>query len=357
MTNKIKVNLPDKSYTIYVGSNVLNKIGEQLEKKKILIVSNPTIYELYGTDLIDALSNCEVDKFLIPDGEKYKTINTVFGIYDYLLDSGFDRKSYIIALGGGVIGDIAGFVASTYMRGIPYIQVPTTLLAQVDSSIGGKVAVNHPKAKNVIGSFYQPTFVYSDIKTLETLPDEEFTNGMAEVIKYSLIKDRTLFELLEENDRKSIKNGRILLQIVSRCAQIKTDIVEKDEKEKDLRMILNFGHTIGHALEAISGYTLKHGSAISIGMVVAIKMSVKKGLLKEKDENRILNLFKKYNLPIYTNGFDINEIYDIMKYDKKVFDNKIHFIMLESIGKALIHDNIPAELLLKSLSEVCLNEK
>lgn len=357
MINKIKVDLPDKSYMIYVGSNILNRIGEQLEKKKILIVSNPTIYRLYGTDLVDALSNCEVDKFLVPDGEKYKTISTVFGIYDHLLDNGFDRKSYILALGGGVIGDIAGFVASTYMRGIPYIQVPTTLLAQVDSSIGGKVAVNHPKAKNVIGSFYQPTFVYSDIKTLETLPDEEFTNGMAEVIKYSLIKDRNLFELLEGNDKERIKNGKILLQMVSRCAKIKTDIVEKDEKEKNLRMILNFGHTIGHALEAVSGYTLKHGSAISIGMVVAIKMSVKKGLLKEKDENRILDLFKKYDLPIYTRGFDISEIYEIMKHDKKVFGNKIHFIMLESIGEASIHDDIPAELVLKSLSEVCLNEK
>ena len=359
MMNKIKVNLHDKNYTIYVGLSVLNKIGEQLENKKILIVSNPTIYGLYGTDLIDALRlhDCKVDKFLVPDGEKYKTIDTAFGIYDYLLDGGFDRKSYIIALGGGVIGDIAGFVASTYMRGIPYIQVPTTLLAQVDSSIGGKVAVNHPKAKNVIGSFYHPMFVYSDIKTLKTLPEEEFTNGMAEVIKYSLIKDGNLFELLEENNRKSIKEEKILLQIVSRCAQIKADIVEKDEKEKDLRMILNFGHTIGHALEAVSGYTLKHGSAVSIGMVAATKMSVKKGLLKEKDENRILNLFKKYDLPMYTKGFDISEIYGIMKHDKKVFDNKIHFIMLESIGTVSIHDNIPAELVLKSLSEVCLHGK
>ena len=356
MINKIKVNLPDRSYIIYIGSNILNKIGEQLENKRILIVSNPTVYGLYGTDLIDALClhDCEVDKFLIPDGEGYKTIDTIFNIYDFLLGEGFDRKSYIIALGGGVIGDTAGFAASTYMRGIPYIQVPTTLLAQVDSSIGGKVAINHPKAKNVIGSFYQPAFVYSDIKTLKTLPEEEFTNGMAEVIKYSLIQDRNLFELLEENDRKSIKNEKMLLQIVSRCAQIKTDIVEKDEKEKDLRMILNFGHTVGHALEAVSGYTLKHGSAVSIGMVVAIKISVKKGLLKEEDENRILNLFKKYDLPVYIKGFNTNEIYNITRHDKKIFDNKIHFILLDSVGKSLIDSNVYKELILESLNEVCI---
>ena len=354
MVNKIKVNLPTKSYTIYVGSNILNKIGEHLEKKRILIVSNSTVYGLYGTDLIDALYDCEVDKFLIPDGEKYKTIDTVFNIYDFLLEGGFDRKSYIIALGGGVIGDIAGFAASTYMRGIPYIQVPTTLLAQVDSSIGGKVAINHPKAKNVIGSFYQPTFVYSDIKMLKTLPEEEFTNGMAEVIKYSLIRDRNLFELLEESDKKNIKNEKKLLQIVSRCAQIKSDIVEKDEKEKDLRMILNFGHTIGHALEAVSEYTLKHGSAVSIGMVAAIKISVKNGLLKEEDENRISNLFKKYGLPVSIKRFAINGIYDTMQHDKKVFDNKLHIILLESIGKSLIDNNIDKDLILESLNEVCI---
>jgi len=354
MIYKIKVNLLDKSYMIYIGSNVLNEIGEQLEKKRILIVSNPTVYGLYGTDLIDALHDCEVDKFLIPDGEKYKTIDTLFNIYDFLLDEGFDRKSYIIALGGGVIGDMAGFAAATYMRGIPYIQVPTTLLAQVDSSIGGKVAINHPKAKNVIGSFYQPMFVYSDIKTLKTLPEEEFTNGMVEVIKYSLIRDRNLFELLEENDRKSIKNEKMLLQIVSRCVQIKADVVEKDEKEKDLRMILNFGHTIGHALEAISEYTLNHGSAVSIGMVAAIKISVKKGLLKEEDEIKILNLFKKYDLPEYIKGFDTNDIYNIMKHDKKVFSNKMHFVLLDSVGKSLIDSNIYKELILESLNEVCI---
>ena len=357
MINKITVNLSTTEYPIYIGLNILETIGNLFSGEKVLIVSNPLVYNLYGSNIIDALSNCEIDTFLISDGETYKNISTACSIYEHLLNGNFDRHSIIIALGGGVVGDTAGFVASTYMRGIKYVHVPTTLLAQVDSSIGGKVAINHPMAKNIIGSFYQPYFVYSDIKTLETLSNEEFANGMAEVIKYALIGDKTLFEFLAQNDPNSIRHNQNLLHLVSTCAQIKANIVEKDEKEQNLRMLLNFGHTIGHALESASEYTIKHGNAVSIGMVVAIKLSVKIGLLKKECENEIINLFQKYKLPTYIKGFEPNEIYDLMKNDKKILNGKVRFILIKSIGKVTICDDVPTKLLLESLREVIVNEK
>lgn len=352
MINKITVKLPAFEYPIYIGLNILNKIGNQLNKKRVLIISNPQVYTLYGKKLTNALSDCKIEKFLIPDGEKYKTIDTVNSIYDYLIEKKFDRGSYIIAMGGGVIGDISGYVASTYMRGIKYVHVPTTLLAQVDSSIGGKVGVNHPRAKNVIGSFYQPQFVYSDIKTLGTLQDDEFTNGMSEVIKYALIIDKIFFEFLMRHDKKSIRKEETLLGVVTRCAQIKANIVEKDEKERDLRRILNFGHTIGHALESASGYMLKHGTAVSIGMVVAIDISIKKGIFREDDKIRALNMLEKYGLPTTIKRFDAREIIEIMKHDKKISNNKIQFILLNSIGNTVICDDIPMKLIEESLNSV-----
>ena len=357
MNSKINVKLSNTEYPIYIGSNILKTIGNLLNGENVLIVSNPLVYKLYGTNIIDALSNCKIDTFLISDGEIYKNIKTAFSIYDYLLRREFDRNSYIIALGGGVVGDIAGFVASTYMRGIKYVQIPTTLLAQVDSSIGGKVAINHPRAKNIIGSFYQPHFVCTDVKTLETLSDEEFTNGMAEVIKYALIGDKALFEFLAKNNPNSIRHSQNLLHLVHNCAQIKADIVEKDEKEQNLRMILNFGHTIGHALESASEYTIKHGNAVSIGMIVAVKLSVKIELLKKECENEIINLFQKYNLPTYIKGFEPNDIYDLVRHDKKRHDKKVRFILIKSIGEVSICDDVPTKPLLESLCEVIINDK
>lgn len=352
MINTITVKLPGFEYPIYIGSNILNKIGYLLNEKRVLIISNPRVYELYGKKLTDALSDCKIETFLVPEGEKYKTIDTVNSIYDYLIENKFDRGSYIVAMGGGVIGDISGFVASTYMRGIKYVHVPTTLLAQVDSSIGGKVGVNHPRAKNVIGSFYQPQFVYSDIATLGTLEDDEFVNGISEVIKYALIIDINFFEFLNGLDRKSIRKEETLLQIVTRCAQIKTDIVEKDEKERDLRKILNFGHTIGHALESASGYTLKHGNAVSIGMAVAIDISTRKEILREDDKIKALGMLEKYGLQTTIKRFDAREILEIMKHDKKISNNKMKFILLNSIGNAVIRDDISLELIEDSLNGV-----
>lgn len=334
-----------------MGVNILNEIGEHARGKKFMIVSNPTVYDLYGKQVNDALPDREVHKILIPDGEKYKTFESVFQIYDALLENKFDRKSYIIALGGGVIGDLAGFAASTYMRGIPYIQVPTTLLAQVDSSIGGKVAVNHPKAKNMIGCFYQPEFVYSDIKTLETLPDKEFINGMAEVIKYGLIRDKNLFAFLDRSV-ESIKETKNISHIISRCAQIKANIVEKDEKEKDLRMILNFGHTIGHAIESVSQYKFGHGECVSLGMVAATKISAKVGLLKETEVNNIMKLINNYNLPTSVKGIDTSKIYETLQYDKKIIDNTMRFILLKSIGNALIYNKLSEDIVMESLNEI-----
>lgn len=339
MIKKIRVDLPTKNYEICIGLNIFDKIVPKLKGKRVLLISNPKVYKLYGDDLLKTLSDHKVEKFLVPDGEKYKTINTVQNIYSFLFKKGFDRKSWIIALGGGVIGDIAGFAAAIYMRGIPYINVPTTLLAQTDSSIGGKVGVNHLRAKNIIGSFYHPEFVFSDVRVLKTLAPAEFKNGLAEVIKYSLIRDESLFELLEKNDKKSIKEDKLLFQLISRCAQIKVDIVQKDEKEQRLRMILNFGHTIGHALENISGYAVKHGEAVSRGMASAIRISIGKGLLEKQKGERIINLLKKYDLPTDIDGFNLQEIKQAIKQDKKAVNNKIRFILLKSIGEPLIDDN------------------
>lgn len=352
MVHAINIKLPTSEYQVYIGLNILNDIGNILYNKKILIISNPLIYNLYRDAVTGSLKSAHIDRFLMEDGEKYKNLDTASRIYDYLIDNNYNRDACIVALGGGVVGDVAGFVASTYMRGIQYVHIPTTLLAQVDSSIGGKVGLNHPRAKNAIGSFYQPQFVYSDIITLKTLPDEEFENGMAEVIKYALIKDGGLFEMLSMNDKKSIRNEGILVNIVRTCAQIKASIVEKDEKERDIRKILNFGHTAGHALESASGYAIKHGRAVSIGIVVAADLSVRKGLIRKEDKVRILTLLEKYGLPTAINKVDIREIYNIMKHDKKIYDNKMQFILLNSIGNAAIYEDISSEMFFESLSNV-----
>ena len=263
-----------------------------------------------------------------------------------------DRRSFVIALGGGVVGDLGGFVASTFMRGIPYIQIPTSLLAQVDSSVGGKTAVNHPKGKNLIGTFYQPLAVFIDTSFLKTLSKEEFLNGMAEVVKYGIIADKKLFGFMEKNVAKILSlDPKALGYIIQRSCSIKADIVEKDEKEANIRAVLNFGHTVGHAVENVSGYRFRHGEAVSVGMACAARISREIGLCQEKDVQRIENLLSLFGLPVHCRELSSRKIVRTLERDKKVLDRKIRFILLKGIGTVEIYDDLSRRLVQKVLEK------
>lgn len=342
--NTIRVNLGERSYPVYVGSNILNKTGEFLSNfeltRKIAVLSNPTIWRFYGKQLMLSLKTAGFTpvKLLIPDGEKYKNLKTVEKIYTLMLKKGIDRKGCVVALGGGVIGDIAGFVAATYMRGIKFVQVPTTLLAQVDASIGGKTGVDHKLGKNLIGAFHQPLFVLSDISTLKTLPEREFHAGLAEVIKYGVIRDAELFDFMEkERNRILVRNIDALTFIVKRCSKIKAEIVSKDEREETgLRSILNFGHTIGHAIEAATGYKkYLHGEAVAMGMVVEAEMSHNMGHCSKLDSNRIKELIKMYKLKLVDEKIYI-KILSFIKFDKKLKNNSIDLPVIKNIGNVYV---------------------
>ena len=274
-TQDITVELKERSYKIMIGRRIIQKLGLRLKEfrpSRVAIVSNKTIFPLYGDDVLRSMSDSGIkpEVFLIPDGEEYKDPLWASHLYGELLKARFDRDSMLVAFGGGVVGDITGFVASTYMRGIKYVQVPTTLLAQVDSSVGGKTGVNHPLGKNMIGTFYQPSLVFIDIAALKTLPLREFSAGMAEIIKYGVIADRELFGSLGSDKKEILSGGDSLIYVIRRSCEIKADIVAKDELEGGPRAILNFGHTIGHAIETVTGYKrLLHGEAVAIGMCAA----------------------------------------------------------------------------------------
>lgn len=345
--NTIRVGLGDRSYDITIGSGILSRLGRSLSAFKfsgrVAVISNPTIHRLYGEAVENSLNEAGfgVKGILIPDGEEYKDLLWVYYVHGELLKHRLDRSSAIIALGGGVIGDIAGFVASTYMRGIPFVQIPTTLLAQVDSSVGGKTGVNHPLGKNMIGTFYQPRLVWTDVGTLRTLPEREVCAGMAEVIKYGVIRDAELFEFLENNRDKILNlDAEALGFIIKRSCEIKADVVSKDEKETGLRAILNYGHTIGHAIETVTGYTqYLHGEAVAIGMALEVRLAVLLGLLKHESAERIKSLIASYGLPVkMPSGIDNNKIFSSMQLDKKTVEGRLKFILPEKIGAVSIRD-------------------
>lgn len=343
---KIRVELGERSYEILIDSDNLSSIGERLLRfpigKKIALVSNPTVAELYGHRVLNALKKESFDAslILIPDGETYKDYFWAYHILTKLLEMGFDRKSCLIALGGGVIGDITGFVASLYMRGIPYIQIPTTLLAQVDSSVGGKTAVNHSLGKNMIGTFWQPSLVWIDVDTLNSLNEREFLSGLAEVIKYGVIWDVEFFEFLEKNRNKILtRDKNSLIKIIKRSCEIKSEVVSRDERESSLRAILNYGHSVGHAIETLTGYcSYLHGEAISIGMVYEAKLSHMLGFLTKEDFERIRKIFKEYGLPVDMPPIlESSEIIKTVLLDKKNLQGKIRMVIPESIGKMKIN--------------------
>ncbi len=341
---EIRVELGERSYGIFIGAGTLGNLGERVKginPSRVAVISNPAVFGLYGGAVCDSLKGSGLDPavILIPDGEEYKELLWAYYLFGEMLKQGLDRASALIALGGGVIGDITGFVASTYMRGITFAQVPTTLLAQVDSSVGGKTGVNHPLGKNMIGTFYQPKLVWADVDTLRSLPKREFLSGMAEVIKYGVIRDEAFFRFLEDH-REEILNldRRALEHIIKRSCEIKADVVSRDEREGGLRAILNYGHTIGHALETATGYTTYlHGEAVAIGMCLEARLSSLLGHADAGEVKRLHSLIMAYGLPSGMKpGLDAEEILSSMRLDKKAVAGQLKFILPEKMGSVKI---------------------
>ncbi len=349
---EIRIELAERSYSIAIEGSILEDLGKTIRSfqfsRKIAVISNPVVHGLYGNVLAQSLTDegYELTEILVPDGEEYKTLEWAGKIYGELLKTQLDRRSAIIALGGGVIGDLAGFAASTYMRGIAVIQVPTTLLAQVDSSVGGKTGVNHPLGKNMIGTFWQPSLVWMDLDTLRTLPERELVAGLAEVIKYGVIRDSKLFQYLETNrDRIMNLDQQALLHIVKRSCEIKADVVSRDERESGLRAILNYGHTIGHAIETVTGYKkYLHGEAIAIGMFAEAVLSNRLRYADEDDVHRIRALIESYGLPVAIPAdIDLQNTLSAIQIDKKAVKGKLTCILPETIGSVKIAADFTAE--------------
>ncbi len=349
----------ESSYPILIGSGLLNKvydyISDYTDAKKFLVVTNDTVYPLYGEKL-----KSENSEFIIlPDGEIYKNMDVMSRIIDKALEIKLERKDAIIALGGGVIGDMAGFAASIYQRGIDFIQIPTTLLAQVDSSVGGKVAVNHFLGKNMIGSFYQPKIVISDTNTLYTLSQRQYKTGLSEVLKYAFIEkscmsmnNYNLFDFLINNKKEIMdKEPQILNKLIKICCELKGSVVNKDEKEKGLRAILNFGHTYAHAIEKLTGYEkYTHGEAVSIGMKLIFDLAHSVESISDKYYNDAIKLLYDYDLKMdIEEHFDRDEFYNVMASDKKVSDSKINFVLPEENYKVVIKNNIDKNFVLQGI--------
>lgn len=340
------VGLGERSYPIWIGAGILGQLPVALKKvefpRRVAVVSNPTVAALYAEPLLAQLRGAGYQPALIqlPDGEEYKTLETLNQLFEGLIRGHYDRHCGLIALGGGVIGDMVGFAAATYLRGVPFVQVPTTLLAQVDSSVGGKTAVNHPLGKNLIGAFYQPRHVHIDVDSLKTLPSREFATGLAEVVKYGVICDRGFFEWLQDHCRslQSLEPAA-LATAVKRSCQIKANVVESDEKESSLRAILNYGHTFGHAVETLSGYgQYRHGEAVSIGMVVAAELARRLGRCTQADVAAIKSLLVSFKLPVFPPSFSLGAYLEAMGRDKKVKDGRLRFILNLGIGDCEIAD-------------------
>ena len=345
----ININLDKRGYPIYVGEGLIEDYDlfkKHISNKKVAIITNDKVAPLYLQKVTNILSNDkDIIPIILPDGEAFKNLETLNLIYDALLKNKANRQVTLIALGGGVIGDITGFAAATFMRGVDFIQIPTTLLSQVDSSVGGKTGINHQLGKNMIGAFYQPKCVIADIRLLETLPDKELSAGLAEVIKYGLIRDFSFFEWLENNIEGIMKrDSQLLIQSVIRSCQNKADIVEADEFESGIRAILNLGHTFGHAIETDSGYgTWLHGEAIVTGMVMAAYLSEQMGWLSREENQRIKSLIIHANLPINPPEISKQKFLDLMQLDKKTKKDQIHLVLQQGIGKAILTSDYDIE--------------
>ena len=357
---------PNRSYDIAIAPHSLKDLGEQLaaiglgkKSKKALIVSNPVIYKHYGEIVVNSLASAgfDVAHLILPAGERFKTANSLQKIYDAALDHRLERSSAIIALGGGVIGDMSGYAAATWLRGIELVQVPTTLLAMVDSAIGGKTGINHPQGKNLIGAFYQPRLVWIDPEVLKTLPAREFRSAMAEVIKYGVIWDRELFDLLAKCDRLDqlrYVSAELLQTILYRCAKAKAEVVSKDEKEGNLRAILNYGHTVGHAIESVTNYRLyNHGEAVGLGMIIAGAIAVDLELWSADEQAQQVAIITKTRLPhTLPADIDLDAIVAAMSTDKKVEAGKVRFILPTAIGAVTLSDRVTGDLVKQNLRKI-----
>jgi len=356
----LKVGLAERSYPIYIGSGLLNQVDLLLPflgHKRVAIVSNTTVAPLYLGRLSRMLENngVRIVPIVLPDGEQYKNSETLNMIYDALLTHRCERNTPLIALGGGVIGDLTGYAAATYLRGVPFIQIPTTLLSQVDSSVGGKTGINHPLGKNMIGAFYQPQLVIADTATLNTLPDQELRAGLAEVIKYGLIRDLPFLEWLEENMEKLLARDVVALQYaISRSCENKAAVVGNDERESGERALLNLGHTFGHAIENGMGYGVwLHGEAVAAGTVTAADLSRRLGWISDQDASRIRHLFERAGLPVVAPHLGVDQYLQLMGLDKKIVDGQMRFVLLKALGHAVISSAVPAELLRATLEACC----
>ncbi len=344
----LTVALGDRAYPIHVGAGLLTHvelITAKLPQPKVAIVTNATIAPLYLAPLIHALEarGVRVVSIVLPDGEAYKTWQTLNQILDALIDNHCERKTTLLALGGGVIGDLAGFAAAVYQRGVPYVQIPTTLLAQVDSAVGGKTAINHPQGKNMIGAFYQPLAVLADTDTLSTLPDRELAAGIAEVIKYGLIRDAAFFDWLEQNvDRLMAREPEALVYAIQCSCRNKAEIVALDEREIGLRALLNYGHTFGHAIEAGLKFGVwLHGEAIACGMVLGAKLSQRMGFIAREDVARIVHILSRARLPVAAPDLGVVRYLELMGHDKKVEAGRFRFVLLKRIGEAFVSPDVP----------------
>ena len=335
---KILVDLGAKSYEIFIGENILNNV-EKFLSGKALVVTQKNILDL-------CTKKFPYEVALIPDGETSKSLSVAEKVFTRAIESGLDRKSVVIALGGGVVGDLAGFVAATFMRGINLIQIPTTLLAQVDSSVGGKTAVNHAAGKNLIGAFHQPRAVFIDLKFLETLPEREIKSGLGEVVKYGVISDEKFLSFLEDNAEKILQRDlKTLAHVVRRCCEIKAQVVAADEKESGLRRILNFGHTMAHAIEEETGYKkFRHGEAVAVGMVA-----------KTSAENvvRLENLLKRFGMMTTCAGLDADKLYAVTFRDKKTVGGVVNWVLMKNFGDVEICGDVPASVIKKIFGGLC----
>jgi 3-dehydroquinate synthase len=353
----LTVNLQNRSYPIYIGHGLLERrdlFNRHVASSQAMVVTNETVAPLYLDYVLKNLVGKRVETVILPDGESYKTLESAARIFDALIEHKFGRDACLVALGGGVIGDLAGFAAACYQRGIPFVQVPTTLLAQVDSSVGGKTGVNHPRGKNMIGAFHQPACVIADVDTLATLPDRELRAGLAEVIKYGLISDFEFFHWLEQNmEALRMRDAEALAFAIERSCSNKADVVAEDEHESGLRAILNLGHTFGHAIETGTGYgTYLHGEAVAIGCCQAADLSRRLHWLSEDDVERIVALFKRAGLPVVPpRDLSTQQYLDLMAVDKKKVGGELRLIILERIGKACLPLSIDHKALTATLNE------
>ena len=361
MSTQVVVEIPEPpiSYPIKIGENILEQLSKEVKTAyttdKVFIVTDTNVADIYLEKVRKQLeeSGFEVEYYILPAGEKAKTAQYLFKGYEKLLDNNFSREDPVLALGGGVVGDLAGYLAASFMRGIPLVQIPTTLLAQVDSSVGGKTAINHNRGKNLIGAFYQPDLVLIDVEFLNTLPRREIKTGLAEVIKYGFIYDHDFFTYLEQN-RENIYNLEAdrLEYIIKKSCQIKADIVSRDQRERSgTRALLNFGHTAAHALEAVTEYGLyNHGEAVAVGMRAALHLSRKLGYLETEDLERSLKILDEYNLKSKIEAdIKLKDVYTAMQYDKKARQGQLRWILLPKIGKAFIEKGISKNTIMEVL--------